>query len=235
MPDIRWSDVYGPGNILVQAHANLPGACFAQLSRRGDLWQLTLTCWPAPTARTTPFATMFGGHTDPDGAPDWNAAKLSAALHLYYWAAGIDAIKGLAHGASRLIASCQCPSGTDAPAPGKPEEPGFLRACYDRYRLDWMAAHDCSPDGLVAAFCEHLKDAADPDDPEEIAALIGNPEAVAEEFRRWELDRGFSGSIWASFDEFLDAEFKDDAYMASILTRDGYLSYLSRASAEDGA
>lgn len=85
-----------------------------------------------------------------------------------------------------------------------------LRAeAYRLYQLDWMMNHGHSPLDLCAAFLAYL-DGGEPLDP------IGSGKEL-DPYRMWEHDAGFGGEIWACFDEFLDSEYRDEAYMARLL------------------
>lgn len=81
----------------------------------------------------------------------------------------------------------------------------FRREAYRLYQLDWMANHGYGPMDLAAALLAHV-DSGDID-----------REDTYTPYRSWELDAGFGGECWACFSEFLDTEYRDQAYMPGIL------------------
>ena len=84
----------------------------------------------------------------------------------------------------------------------------FRRECYRRYQLDWMMAHGYSVEDLGIAVL-HSIDGGPIDENRE-----------PDEFMIWEHNTGFGGEIWAGFEEFLDAEYKDKDYMLRLLPED---------------
>ena len=96
---------------------------------------------------------------------------------------------------------------------------------YERYKLTWMASHGKTAGELfrhvIGTYVENL----DPDDGNFEAQDIMQVDPD-EMFRNWEQETGFDGELWVCKDEFLDAEFNDTAYMAGILTKTEYETYL---------
>lgn len=84
-------------------------------------------------------------------------------------------------------------------------EPDIRKEAYRRYQLDWMAQHGHSAADLGTALLRNLD--GGPVDPGR----------EADEFAIWEQDAGFGGEIWACFDEFLGAEYRDPSYMLNLL------------------
>ncbi len=93
----------------------------------------------------------------------------------------------------------------------------FESKCYDAYCLDWMLSHGYSLDdyrnGIFDGILEHISN------NEEISDLETLDEAFVSAMDTFENSQGFgSGSIYVGYDEFLGAEFKDDAYMQHLLS-----------------
>lgn len=86
---------------------------------------------------------------------------------------------------------------------------------YSKYQLDWMRAHGKSLDDLVKCMTEHWKDA------EESRTFT-----PMHAFSHVE-DAGFSGELWACFDEFLETEYQDKEYMSGLLNPHEYAEYLT--------
>lgn len=91
----------------------------------------------------------------------------------------------------------------------------FENKCYEVYKLNWMISHGYSlRDYLNALILE-----------DEEASNSGNyPEGDARDIfesldSRFEYDTGFNGTIWVCKEEFLDAEFNDEEYMAVLLSQ----------------
>lgn len=80
------------------------------------------------------------------------------------------------------------------------------REAYRLYQLDWMAAHGYSAKDLAVAVLEWLER----DDFEAIDDFPGC-------YDDWAEYGGFDSEIWACFNEFLDAEYRDEAYMSRLL------------------
>lgn len=105
------------------------------------------------------------------------------------------------------------------------EKNSIQERAYRKYQLDWMMSHGHSARELFKyVFCHHV-DGIDPDggDYESQDVLQLNPDDL---FDAWEADAGFDGELWASGEEFLQAEFLDEAYMNSILSADEYAEYI---------
>ena len=88
--------------------------------------------------------------------------------------------------------------------------PEIRNAVYKRYQLDWMKSHKVFPD----SFCRLA------DEWERIVREEGiNPsQDEGFDFESYVFDTGFgSGSIWVCYDEFLSAEYQDEAYVEALL------------------
>lgn len=86
------------------------------------------------------------------------------------------------------------------------------QTAYEKYQHDWMISHDIDEAAMDKAIQEYVADTAeDKDIP----------------FSEWLFDRGFDGSIWACYDEFLNAEYRDDSYMKNLLSAREYPVYLA--------
>lgn len=84
---------------------------------------------------------------------------------------------------------------------------------YEKYKLDWMLAHNCTIKDLIMEI-QIYKDEIDSD------------LSLDSMFADWEFGYGFKGEIWASYNEFLETEFLDKSYMIYLLTNNEYLEYL---------
>lgn len=89
---------------------------------------------------------------------------------------------------------------------------------YEKYKLSWMCSHGFTLSDLMRELHAYQE---------------GDFILLPELFREWELEAGFSGSIWACFDEFLDAEYQDEEYMESLLTKSEFVRYLSDKNKEE--
>lgn len=82
----------------------------------------------------------------------------------------------------------------------------ITRTAYEKYRLDWMIRHNYALPELMR-FLKLIQ--------------IDDPTMTVEAlFADFEANCGFSGELWASYDEFMKEEFMDDEYMAVLLTSD---------------
>ena len=95
----------------------------------------------------------------------------------------------------------------------------FRQECYKAYQLDWMRSHGFDVFGLLSSMWDFLQSCYDSDTP------ILKETNAEELYADWCEDCGFGGSIWACYDEFLDAEYQDVLYMHSILTPDQFVLY----------
>ena len=82
---------------------------------------------------------------------------------------------------------------------------------YEKYRLQWMLDH-----GYTIADLIHQLDIMQCECPDSCVETL---------FDDWDYGFGFGGEIWASYAEFLETEFLDDAYMKSLLTDEEYSAY----------
>lgn len=89
---------------------------------------------------------------------------------------------------------------------------------YRLYQLEWMAAHGYSLQDLVLSVIAYHNEGADFDD-------ISSLQPDEDTYNNWVSDSGFSGTLWACKDEFLDAEYQDADYMKSLLPEDLYDLY----------
>lgn len=82
---------------------------------------------------------------------------------------------------------------------------------YDKYQLDWMKNHNYSLETLVA----------------ELGIYVGrfSDTPLTIEFETRQSDRGFDGTIWVCFSEFLDNEYQDEDYMKSLLNEEEFNRY----------
>lgn len=83
---------------------------------------------------------------------------------------------------------------------------------YRKYQWHWLISHDYNIGNLddIASdwFNERL---SNPKDDGSLSDYI--------------LEHGFNGSIWACYDEFMDVEYQDAAYMKSLLSNKEYADY----------
>lgn len=85
------------------------------------------------------------------------------------------------------------------------------KIAYEKYRLDWMIAHGHSITELMKEL-ELMRQ----EDPERSLLSL---------FEDWEYGYGFSSEVWACYDEFLETEYTDAAYMKALLTESEYELY----------
>lgn len=91
------------------------------------------------------------------------------------------------------------------------------KIAYEKYKLDWMLSHGHTLKDLIYEL-DLIQ-----------SELIQNEmegESIASMFDDWEYGYGFSSEIWACYDEFLNAEFRDKNYMRSLLNDYEYNCYL---------
>ena len=77
------------------------------------------------------------------------------------------------------------------------------RLCYELYKIDWKRSHMITPDVEMNMLKDYHKGMVD--DLEEYSY-----DDYIEEF-------GYNGELYVCFEEFLDAEFRDEEYMSSLL------------------
>ena len=85
------------------------------------------------------------------------------------------------------------------------------KIAYKKYQLDWMRNHNYSLDSLIMELDKWIESQVD-------TSLIS-------EFDAWALDRGFDGTLWVCFNEFLDCEYQDEDYMKSLLNEEEFNRY----------
>lgn len=84
----------------------------------------------------------------------------------------------------------------------------ITRTAYEKYRLDWMINHGHTLTQLMK-YMEILN------------GIKCNPEeSVCRLFEDFNENGNFAGRLWKNYDEFMEAEFMDDEYMAALLTSD---------------
>lgn len=88
------------------------------------------------------------------------------------------------------------------------------QTAYEKYQHDWMISHGIDEKAVDKAVKEYIADISEDNDSD-------TP------FSEWLFDRGFDGSIWACYDEFLNAEYRDDSYMKHLLSAKEYPIYLA--------
>ena len=92
----------------------------------------------------------------------------------------------------------------------------FEKKCYAAYQLDWMIRHGHTLSDYLNVIKEGMEEI--PENDEELTLwTVG---AIADEAHEdYFLDsQGFGGSLFACFGEFLNAEFKDEDYMRSLIS-----------------
>lgn len=80
---------------------------------------------------------------------------------------------------------------------------------YEKYQHDWMISHDIDEKVMDKTMQEYIADTAGEEVP----------------FSEWLFDHGFGGSLWACYDEFLNAEYRDNTYMEYLLSNKEYQVY----------
>lgn len=80
---------------------------------------------------------------------------------------------------------------------------------YRLYQLDWMMYHNQSVDSVIRE-CQNIADEYISEDYGEDISLD-----LREEFN----ERGFDGSMYVCFDEFLGAEYLNEKYMSELMER----------------
>lgn len=85
------------------------------------------------------------------------------------------------------------------------------KIAYEKYKLDWMLNHGYTLDDLISVLSDCIEEAK-----EDLAVV----------FDVWESDYGFGSEIWVCFDEFIDNEYQNSAYMWKLLNWEEYDRYL---------
>jgi hypothetical protein len=87
---------------------------------------------------------------------------------------------------------------------------------YRLYKKDWVSRHITDEQKRTAqlAYMEYLRD-----------CMRCGEDGV--DYETWISYRGYAGSCYACFGEFLDAEYQDEQYMRSLLTEPLYRLYLA--------
>lgn len=89
----------------------------------------------------------------------------------------------------------------------------ITKIAYEKYKLDWMIQHGYTLKDLIT----ELENMREEDEDASLETL----------FEDWEDEYGFDSEIWACYDEFMDIEFYDSEYMASLLTSNEYTTYVA--------
>lgn len=86
--------------------------------------------------------------------------------------------------------------------------------CYELYKIDWMdrISTECKKDTLKNYY-EAISEKG-----------ISEKEYT---FNNYLLDFGYNGECYVGFEEFLDFEFLDAAYMKTLLNDNQYIEYLN--------
>lgn len=105
------------------------------------------------------------------------------------------------------------------------------KKAYQKYQLDWMIRHGYSIEDLVNAMDLVHQENEDEPPVESPATPDYNAGgdfdgAILMTYCDFE-EIGFDGDIWVCFDEFLDVEYRDRAYMQALLTEEEYQEYLA--------
>lgn len=83
---------------------------------------------------------------------------------------------------------------------------------YQKYQLHWLMSHGYTVEYINCIaydwFNERL---TDPDNDDTLADYI--------------FERGINGSLWASYDEFIEIEYQDAGYMEEVLSKNEYTDY----------
>lgn len=95
------------------------------------------------------------------------------------------------------------------------EKNAFKRECYEAYKLRWMIAHG----NTLQEFVDTLGDiAAESVEEDVMCAVTGSARSFIDDAHdAFVADVGFCGSLWADFDEFMQAEFRDPGYMMGLI------------------
>lgn len=113
--------------------------------------------------------------------------------------------------------SCPGPSAPRARGKMQIQHKTIRETAYEKYRLSWMLSHGFTLSDLMRALHSYQEDVFSP---------------LPELFCEWEIDAGFSGSLWVCFREFLDAEYQNEEYMKTLLTEPEFIRYLSERTGE---
>lgn len=83
------------------------------------------------------------------------------------------------------------------------------QTAYEKYQHDWRISHHIDEKVVNQTIQEYVSNIAEDEVP----------------FSEWLFERGFGGSIWVCFNEFLGAEYQDKEYMKTLLTEEEYQMY----------
>ena len=100
----------------------------------------------------------------------------------------------------------------------KKEKNIFEKKCYEAYKLHWMITHACT----LKEMLHEINDIATEIVEEDAMSAATDGSSMETLMRKAEdtflMDVGFDGSLWACFDEFLQTEFADPAYMEGLIS-----------------
>ena len=102
-------------------------------------------------------------------------------------------------------------------AAGKKPDADIRDIAYQKYQLNWMLDHGYSLDDLVKKMTDVFTAYDDFFSPQSCYNLFLS-------------DFGFGGELFASYQEFLECEYRNKEYIKSILTKEQYLDYLKAES-----
>lgn len=86
----------------------------------------------------------------------------------------------------------------------------FKAYCYSLYQMDWLTSHGIALDDALVSLAAH--------------AMEYDDEAAETVVNEW---TGYNGMVYASFYEFLESEYKMDAYMRELLNDEDYAAYVA--------
>lgn len=90
------------------------------------------------------------------------------------------------------------------------EEERMKSKLYDLYQLDWMMSHGYSLGDVFTVLRDAENEAMEYGDDDDPNVIVGRF-----------YDEGFGGEIFASYNEFCDAELNDEEYIGGLIGRRG--------------
>ena len=92
----------------------------------------------------------------------------------------------------------------------------FERKCYEAYKLRWMLSHGNTMMELFDTITDIAVESIE-DDPLDAATDEASTKMLMQNAKEtFVSDRGFDGSLWVCFNEFLQIEFQDVDYMHQL-------------------
>ena len=92
----------------------------------------------------------------------------------------------------------------------------FERKCYEAYKLRWMIAHGYTLKDMLDTVRDITAESIEAGTMD--AATDGNNiRMLLDKAQDTFTDVGFSGSLWAGFNDFLRTEFRDPYYMMDLI------------------